>query len=628
MCGFIGIVRAARDSISVSDQAFQRMRDTMIARGPDAAGVLRRDNVLFGHRRLSIIDVENGSQPLLSRCGRYALIYNGELYNDGELRRELGDVPWRTECDTETILEVLSRSWADGLTVLRGMFGLAFYDFQEQRMLLARDPMGIKPVYFAQVGPEIVVGSHLPALLAHPNISLNPDWPTVSSYLTTLRTTLGNRTMFEGVQCLRPGEFLEVDCRSAPQMSTASYWSEPMPASWDAEEAVAAVRDAVIDSVRSHLRSDVSRCSLLSGGLDSSIIATLAGSESGFAEDLMRTWCAGAPDGSGDHDFHHAAIVAQHIGTKHSEVPIGETEFLQHWSHLVSEVGLPISTPNETAIYAVCRDLKQHATVALSGEGADELFAGYGGPLLAGIDGIQRRMAPHEDISPEWTRYLAELANLYGTDDLGDDVQNYLMCTSWAGLNVKPHLLNTEVSEASGHDALLAEELYAQFASGPDDPRERLLRVHRRINLTGLLRRLDTASMLASVEGRTPFADVRIAELAMSLPFDLKLRVPRHEDGGYLSANRAKERGLETKVVLRHAFRRELPKTIVERPKASFPLPFQTWLPKAVETLRSGPIQQVVRQDALDFLSSDPEAHWQMAWPVMNLSRWLSRWWG
>ena len=156
MCGLIGVVTVAKTPVELSDASFIRMRDTMIARGPDDAGLLRRDNVLLGHRRLSIVDLEHGQQPMLSACGRYGLIYNGELYNDTELRSELSDVVWRTDCDTETVLEVLSRRGADGLASLRGMFGLAFYDFEEARLILARDPLGIKPLYLARVGSQLV----------------------------------------------------------------------------------------------------------------------------------------------------------------------------------------------------------------------------------------------------------------------------------------------------------------------------------------------------------------------------------------------------------------------------------------------------------------------------------------
>lgn len=630
MCGLIGIVTISNSHVEVSDSAFSRMRDTMIARGPDASGMLRRDNALLGHRRLSIVDIEHGHQPMLSRCGRYAVVYNGELYNDSELRADLPEIPWRTNCDTETVLEVLARRGAEGLATLRGMFGLAFYDFQEGRLLLARDPLGIKPLYFARIGNELVFGSHIPAVLAHPRASINPDWATVSAYLTTLRSRLGNRTLFEGVQALRPGEYLEVATAKELTLESGVFWQEPEVREWGHEEAVDAVRKAVSDSVQAHLRADVSRCSLLSGGLDSSIIATLAAEHSNNAEDLMRTWCAGGPSPNREkHDFGHAALVASHLGTAHTEVELTGKTFQQYWSHLVDEVGLPVSTPNETAIYAVCRDLKPKATVALSGEGADELFAGYEPPLLAGLDGIQQRYSSVTSESPWWQRYLDDLTRVYGTHDLGDEVQSYLMCTSWAALSVKPHLLRPEVMEAAGNDGLLLEELYSQFLVGPDDPKERLLRVYRRINLTGLLRRLDTASMTASVEGRTPFADIRVAELAMSMPFDLKLYVPRHSDGGFLAADEAgAHKDCVSKRVLREGFSDRLPSKIVNRPKASFPLPFQAWLRDSNELLMREPLKQVIRQDALDFLAADPEAHWQMAWPVMNLSRWLTRWWG
>ncbi len=610
------------------------MRDRLTRRGPDDQGLAEHHNVLFAHRRLKVIDPDGGVQPMWSPDSRYLLIYNGELYNDAAIRRELTQhhrVEFTTDCDTETLLHALI-VWDDAaLTRVRGMFAFALYDFVENRLLLARDPLGIKPLYYARVGREFVVASQPGAILAHPDMAVEPDLAVVSAYLSTIRTTLGRRTMFAGVQTVLPGECVVVRfIDGRPDVSCREYWTEPSMTRGELtfEDATVLVREAVVDSVAAHLRSDVPRCLLLSGGLDSAIIATICRDLG--AADIMQTWCAADADDCGE-DRQFASTMAAHLGARHHEAIVDASTFQRMWLELIALNGVPLSTPNETAIRAVAASLKPHATVALSGEGADELFGGYAMPILCGLDAIHLGESPGEGRVRE--RFIAELVAQYGSASLGSEVDHYLRCNSWIPTDRKGSLLTDQALRAAEFDRLLVAEVAGQFAREDEtdlEAEQRLLRVHRRINLTGLLGRLDTSTMAESVEGRTPFADAKLAELAASLPFEHKFQARRAVDGGWSSAAQTLARGaVETKRVLRAAFARDVPLDILQRPKASFPLPFQQWLTPVVQRIgRSSVAGAIIRGEAMSALCADPAANWLALWPVANIALWFEHHWG
>ena len=206
MCGILGIIAPRGRSISVGRERVVAMRDSMTARGPDDAGLLMRGNVALAHRRLAIRDLSAGSQPIVSEDGQTAIVYNGELYNDRELRTELQQlgVKFQTRCDTETLLAAWTMWGVDCLQKLQGMFAFGVYDFAENRLYLVRDRFGVKPLFFAEAAGELVFASTVAAVLQHPHVLRQPNWSTISHYLTTFRTTMGRETMFRGVRQLRP----------------------------------------------------------------------------------------------------------------------------------------------------------------------------------------------------------------------------------------------------------------------------------------------------------------------------------------------------------------------------------------------------------------------------------------
>jgi asparagine synthase (glutamine-hydrolysing) len=617
MCGILALATLAHRSLSVTEQDVIRMRDTLAHRGPDGAGVVMREGFALAHRRLAIIDpTESGHQPMLSADGRYGLVYNGELYNEAELRRDLRQcgVVFGTQSDTETLLAALRRWGADALVRLRGMYAFAFVDFAARTVLLARDPLGIKPLYFTILdGHGLVAASELPAILAHPNVRAAPDLVTVSSYLTTIRTTLGHRTLFEGVHVLEPGQAIRLDFAGdaigVEGFDTTHLIDDAIlrqPASMfldDDQGDLARVRAAVEDSVSRHLRSDVPLCSLLSGGVDSTIIAMLASRQ---VRDL-RTFAAGARESE---DLPFARLAATRIGSQHAEALVDQAMFDRRWPEMVQTLGVPLSTPNEVAINAVARLIRSSGCkVALSGEGADELFAGYD----ALMDACVAVPTSGSEANPG---------------------EFHLRAAAWVGLEAKSAILQPEVMRDLGQDSELLAAYQGQFTQLHERGLHGLdahLAFQRRVNLVGLLQRLDTATMLEGVEGRTPFADVAVASLATSIPMRLKYQSPSTSggaisEGGIAVAQQTLPR---TKLILRRACEDLVPEVILQRPKASFPLPFKNWMGTHANVMqRSGLSRAIFTDAAIETIASQPQTCWQFAWPAINLAMWGQRWWG
>lgn len=577
MCGLAGILGAP-----ATDATLRAITRTLHHRGPDASGVDRHEDLALLHTRLIVRDPSAaGAQPMRSSDATKMLVYNGELYNDHELRGELEreGVRFRSSCDTETVLEALGRWGTDALGKFRGMFALAYVDLGARTCVLARDPFGIKPLHAASLPRGgLIFASEPGAILAHPEMTAEPDPIAVSAYLTTIRTTLGNRTMLRGIETLLPGEVRTYDLTGREVGARA--W---LPAVERCERSM--TRGVIEDSVRAHLLSDVPLCALLSGGLDSSVIV----SETSRGASSLNTFCSGAAEGGPDFAF--AAQVAAHLGVHHTEVPVTEDRFGELWGELIGAQRVPLSTPNEVAIYEVARVLRASGhVVALSGEGADELFAGYETPM---------QMA--------WS-------HVRSGNDLPGRFQ--VRAHAWMEPEIKPGLLDPGFWSGVDEDSELFGWYDAQFElardePGADDPLEAHLRLHRRINLTGLLGRLDSATMRASVEGRTPFADRVVASHAASLSMDEKCVF----DGA--------GRAMRTKLALRDAFAADLPASVVDRPKASFPMPFQSWLVRERECLlSSGYLRGVLTSAAIDAVAQSPEHLWSLGWPAANLARW------
>ncbi|MCE2881766.1 MAG: asparagine synthase (glutamine-hydrolyzing) [Planctomycetaceae bacterium] len=601
MCGISGQAttrgrRLSQDPASVAE----RLR-LLAHRGPDGDGLVHGGHVALGHTRLALLDPEGGAQPFTlsdGRAPRVVLAWNGEIYNHLALRAELAraGAVFRTRSDTETLAHMLARHGTRAIERLRGMFAIAAWFPDEDRLILARDPFGTIPLFHATVGAgdaeEVLFASEPAPILAHPAMRLEPDWASVASYLEMPRRSFGDRTLYRGLHALRPGEIRTYDL-SGDRLACGVRIAEPArdePRGIALHDAAWQVRDALIDSIEQHLVADAPVCSLLSGGIDSTIVASVARVRSA----RLVTFAAGADEDARrpGTDLFTARRVAELLRSEHHEVRIDGGQFESRWDELLGAGLMPLATPNEIAISLLADGIRGHAKAALSGEGADELFGGYGPPLEATLAWIDADI----DHSPE------SAARFYRT------------AFGWTPRNVVPELL----AGGAPDDDPLGTLLEASYADAGDTRSlDAHLRVQQRVNLVNLLERLNLSLMRGSVEGRVPFCDRAVARAASAAGASHNLVEPR--GGGTAVATRT----VTTKRVLRTAFADVLTPEILDRPKASFPLPFERWIAARAEWI-DGPVSsEVFSPAARELVRTQAAQHWRLAWPMLNLARWL-----
>lgn len=618
MCGLAGIVWAADlppSGIDAVRAALLRMQRALAHRGPDGHGVWVGSRAALAHTRLAVVGTQHAAhQPMLGPGGA-VLAYNGEVYNLDEFTDRRHD---RCTSDTRELLTLLEAKGPAALRRVRGMYALALAEpTRDQRsgsaahrsVLLARDPLGVKPLFYACTtlpiagGVDAVVfASEITAMLATGWVQREPDAHAFSAALTTTRRTLGERTLVRGVRTLAPGSMLRLDAHGStvvirglgsrqPQDEAASQ----MPVTGTAAEAMAMI-DA---SVRAHAKADVPVCAMLSGGLDSAAIVSLwlrQRSEEGRREPV-HTYCAGSSDEDGNSDRAHARMLADELGTVHRELVLNGPDFRARWVDRVLSTLQPLATPNEVAIASIAEMMRHDGfVVALSGEGADEMLAGYDAPLRAA-----RSILHTGEASP---------------------ARAMLDALAWIPPSLKPTVLRASALEASDHDRELVRTCEASFAQACQaNPRcaephmhrsadERLADIQRWLaddNLPHLLGRLDGALMASAIEGRVPFADARVAAWANALTLRARAR---------LDAEHAR-----TKIPLRRAMRGIVPQHVLDRPKASFALPIASWIGPIAGALRHSPAAQCwFTPQSIELAASDPQRAWRLAWPMCNLA--------
>ncbi len=537
MCGITGWVDWDRDLTRHGD-VVHAMADTMACRGPDAGDVWLSPHAALGHRRLAIIDLSGGAQPMGDHrpgTAPVVLTYSGEVYNFRELRAELRSAghEFRTRSDTEVVLRAYQEWGADCVRRFVGMFAFAVWDQARQELLLARDPLGIKPLYYADTGHGVLFGSEPKAVLANPLLPAEVDGEGLAELLLTPTLKTPGHGIFRGLRELRPGRIARVNRNGVHE---SVYWrldSRPHPD--DLDRTIATVRDLLEESVDQQLVSDVPLCSLLSGGLDSSAVSALAARK--LAEkgaDRLVTFSvdfAGAdehfiPDSlRPSTDGPYAQLAAVHLDTKHTEVVLDAPDLLAAQLDTMRARDLPGMGDMDVSLLMLCRAVRGQATVALSGESADEVFGGYPwfhedeAIFMPGFPWSQGRTGRYEVLSGEFMQRLG--------------LREYLGDRYAQALAEVPHLPGEE-----GRDRRLREVSYLNFTRF----------------LPALLDRKDRMSMAASLEVRVPFCDHRLVEYLWNVPWSMK------NVGGV-------EKGL-----LRRAVADLLPEEITWRQKSAFPV--------------------------------------------------------
>ena len=567
MCGIAGFVTA---NPAWDRSILERMTNIIRHRGPDASGFHCKGPAFLGHRRLSIIDVAAGAQPMANEAGDKWIVYNGEIFNHAALRPELERAghKYQTRCDTETILHAYEEYGEDCVSRFRGMFAFAIWDERAQTLFCARDRLGIKPIYYFWDGRLFAFASEIKALLEHPAITASLDESVLQEYLA-FGYGNGDRTLFAGIRKLMPGHLLTLNLGHAPSVRIRQYWDVRPNADLSASDGddawVRECRSRLEETVRMRLMSDVPLGMFLSGGVDSSAVAALV---TRMVPGRLNTFSVGYAEEEYS-ELRFAREVSTWIGSNHHEIVISRDDFFNALPSLIWHEDEPIVWPSSVSLFFVSRLASERVKVVLTGEGGDELFGGYHryrtyllNRRLASVyrlaprrvrDFIRRRIASTSLLSAPMRRKVGhtplgrecDLESLYL-----ENFQTAFSRTELAEMLIAPGAVSGPFSN------YLA---YWDAAAGLT-PLGQLLYADQKTYLVELLMKQDQMSMACSIESRVPFLDHPFVEFAAAVPDRLKI----HRGSG--------------KYILKKAVEDLLPRSIVYRRKMGFPTPLRAWL--------------------------------------------------
>jgi asparagine synthase (glutamine-hydrolysing) len=564
MCGIAGLYNSNRKDEALG-ACVSRMTATLVHRGPDGVGLFVEDGIALGHRRLSILDLtEAGAQPMQLGDNGPVITYNGEVYNFLELRRELEakGCAFRGHSDTEVILHVYARWGLAGLKRLEGIFSLALWDSCYRRLILMRDRLGVKPLFYGESTHGLAFGSEIKAVLAAGGIEAGMDDQSLSEYLW-YGNPFEHRTFYKGVRALEPGHWLVIEGnqrRIEPWWRIEEWLERPIAAN-NMPDAALLVRTALDQAVERQLVADVPVGIFLSGGVDSSAIAASAMQT---CTQPLRSYAAGFDFGKGINELPKASRVAKHLGLDHHELRVAGGDLPAVLLTLAQAHDEPFADAANIPLYLMCRQLAGQIKVVLQGDGGDELFAGY------------RRYAVLRNARwwRLWPQVLSPLARAGGGlgrrfARMADSVGNRDPAMRMA------YLLTVETPQ-DPPEALFLPDRRREFAETTDpflayrraaerfhnhDPVQQMLLTDLTVQLPSqFLNKVDRATMAAGIEVRVPLLDERVAALVVNMPSDWKAH------------------GTEKKVLLRESQRGRLPTDILDGPKTGFGVPYEHWL--------------------------------------------------
>jgi len=561
MCGICGVYNV-QSGEPVSQELVEQMTRLIAHRGPDDSGVYLDGKVGLGVVRLSIIDLSGGHQPMSNETGDIWIVFNGEIWNYKTLRKELIEKGhhFRTNSDTETIVHAYEEYGVDCIARLHGMFGLAIWDSPRKRLLLARDRIGKKPLYYTRLNGDLIFASEIKALLCHPQVKREADVQALADFLS-VRYVPAPATLFANIYKVLPGHWLL--CENGT-LREECYWdftfgkTERLPV----EEYIRGIRQHINQAVEERLMADVPLGAMLSGGLDSSIIT---GTMSQLMTEPVKTFSVGfdVPE-SQYNEFPYARLVSQHFGTEHHELVVKCSDLTDYWPLLTWHRDEPVSEPSDLGVYLISKLARQHVKVVLSGEGGDELFAGYPKYL---VDWLARYyhllpapirnqvLTPLLDRLPYSMRKVKMAARTLSQPTL----ERWM---NWFGVfngQLKNHLLSDSTRANIDMDSSRAFRRWLEGNPQRDDLSS-MLYLDTKIWLPdNLLMKGDKMTMAASLEARIPLLDYKLVEYAASIPSHIKVKPFR------------------AKYLLKRAYADFLPEAILTRKKIGFNVPVGVW---------------------------------------------------
>lgn len=548
MCGFCGFT----GKVENKEQVIENMMEKIIYRGPDSKGTHVDDDIVLGFRRLSIIDLADGTQPIYNEDETKVIVFNGEVYNYKEIREDLvkkGHI-FRTKTDTEVILHGYEEYGPEVLNKFRGMFSIAIWDLVSKELFIARDFFGIKPMYYTQVGNDLVFGSEIKCILTHPNVKKELNIHALQNYLS-FQYGVPNDTFFENIYCLQPGHYLKF---KDGKLEITRYWKPEFKIddAWEYDKLVEEIDKTFKDSVEAHKISDVEVGCFLSSGVDSSYVATQFKGQKSFTVGFNYNKY---------NEIDYAKELAEEIGQDHYFKKITDDEFWNIVPTVQYYMDQPHADPSCVALYYVCNIASEHVKVVLSGEGADELFGGYRiyhepyslrySKLLPrfmwkGIAGVLNAIPmnfPGKSYANRASKTLEE--RFIGNANLFSDKEKMKILKNTDGMKKTSEITKPFYDDTKGMDDVT-----------------RMQYIDINLWMIGdILLKADRMSMANSLELRVPFLDKEVWNLARTIPSKFKVT----KDG-------------RTKVAMREAALKNMPEKVAQRKKLGFPVPTREWL--------------------------------------------------
>lgn len=635
MCGFTGYWSLT----SPADPELAKvMGDAIRHRGPDAGHVWldERREIAFAHRRLAIIDLsESGHQPMVSACGRYTIIYNGEIYNHLDLRQELASAgaspSWRGHSDTETLLAALANWGVEKcLAKLNGMFAFALWDAQDRALYLARDRMGEKPLYYGVIGGTLFFGSELKSFKFHPAWAGEIDRSALASFLR-FNYVPGDRSIYCNIGKLQPAHFIRITGPQLPLARPICYWDinqaarNGMVAKRRHESDLTDELEALLrDSVERRMMSDVSLGAFLSGGIDSSAVVAMMQS---LSSKPVRTFTIGFHERDYD-EASHAKAVAAHLGTDHTELYVEPRDALDTIPQLPHIWDEPFADSSQIPTLLLSRLTREHVTVSLSGDGGDELFCGYNRYALGHSVWSKLGILPYparKMLAAAMTRApnaIAAMAGLFlPAQNLADRLPKLAQVLNERSeedyyRNLTSHWQDPDALVLGGQEFTPTASTESEWAQLPTFHDRMMLADMKAYLPDDILVKLDRASMAVSLESRVPLLDHRLVEFAWQVPLDLKYR-----------------KGVG-KYLLRQVLYRHVPQALIDRPKMGFGIPIDQWLRGPLREWSEDLLDEKrmreegyldpapIRQKWQEHLSGKRRWHY-LLWDVLMFQAWL-----
>ena len=574
MCGFIGTVnQTIPNCLSLVKELSHR--------GPDEQGIYEDKKIQLGFRRLSIIDLKNGAQPLFSKDKRYALMFNGEIYNYKYLKKILQNkgIKFKTQSDTEVLLESFIFWGKECLTKINGMFAFVIYDFKKEELTLARDRFGIKPLYYSLTNNHqgIVYSSEIKTLIKTNVVEKTINLDAISSYLS-FRYPYGVGNFFSQIKKVEPGEVLVFNNGN---IDKKKYWEIPLiqETSNSKEETLIEELEDILDLVvKDHLESDVSVGSLLSGGLDSSLITTMMNKY----QKNFNTFSASFDDEGYDENV-YAKKVSNKINSNHTNIKLNSKNYFESLDKIIDHKYLPLYIPHEVALFDLFKNIKLSNKVVISGEGADEMFGGYGRVQGAGFDYKKIKYFDY------FGKFLGK-KNIYNffnaesifTHEKLSRKDHFYKIYNWFTMNQKEKILSEKIYSEINQDTKSQTFWQNEFDEIRNmDENNKFIFLFQKFHLQCLLDRLDLMSMAHSVEARVPFCDHRITTFLSKIPYKYKIKWKStfSKIKAIFSLSDAHSEKLnDSKYILRKISTKFIPKEITTRKKLGFPVPLDAWL--------------------------------------------------